>query len=221
MSDKLKTIELRQLEASNDNSVFAINNTKGATRGQIVIAVPRSNGVGMDAVIIPATWIPIELTIQVSKKQLMESADFRRAFARGMIKLVDSDSAIKVMETDDAREEVERLVNSQQLQRSVMTATNVDDIEIPEEILEETAVAKNLNGVDISDDGKMNGVEMSVVQTIEMLRESKDERGTLATLKAAGELGVLDFKYIMTEAGKDFPLVQDWARAKYNILKNS
>lgn len=217
--DKVITTTLREVEEANSKTVFVVNTTKKDKRGQVIFSVPKVNGVGDDAVTIPATWIPIELTEQVSKNQLFASSDFRKAVSRGLISLVDHKWATDVLKSREATEELERLQNQQEYHRNIMTATKTDDIAIenPEGLHRQSVATADNNMVD--DLGKINGISMSVIHTMEILRESKDQKGTIATLRAMGELEAKDYKYVLDECPKEFADVVDYARAKYNEVK--
>lgn len=210
------TVALRDLEANdNENSIFVLNNTKGNNRGQVIFGVPKATGVGLDTVVIPATFIPVELTEQVSKKQLFSSSEFRNAVSRKMIVLVKSEWAIPYLETDEAEAEKERLTNSQEFHRTVMTATRTDDIGIKNaENLEQLASASKTGSVDAT--GTIHDINPAVVHTVEMLRESKDQRGTIASLRAMGDLERHDYRYVMENCPNEYQDVVNWARKEYN-----
>lgn len=209
-------VKLRDIEGSDSHSVFVVNNTKGNTRGQVIFGVPKATGVGLDTVIVPATFIPMELTAQVSKNQLMASSEFRNALTKGMLVAVDDKWAIQYLESADAVDEINRLSNQQEYQRNVMTATKTDDINIDNNAgLEKLAAATGDDNM-IDTFGKIDGVSASVMQIVEMLKESKDQKGTIASLRAAGELEKEDYRYIMGNSPKEFTDVINWARKQYN-----
>lgn len=216
MSKQAQVIKLRDLEANDSNSVFVLNNTKGSTRGQVIFGVPKATGVGLDTVVIPATFIPVELTEQVSKHQLMASSEFRNALSKGLIVAIKDEWAIEYLQSQDALDEIERLSNAKEYQRNVMTVTKTDDIEIQGgDQMERLAVASGTENM-IDDFGKINGVNATVVQIVEMLKDSKDQKGTIASLRAAGELEKEDYRYVMGNAPKEFTDVINWARKHYN-----
>ncbi len=109
-SDK-KEITVRELEMMDDNSVYVINIAPRAARGEILFSVPRPNGVGEDMVKIPKTWIPVDLTDQVEKKNLLASSRFRTNLNKKLLMLVHPDYARRVLETDRALVEKERIDN--------------------------------------------------------------------------------------------------------------
>lgn len=209
-------IRLRDLEAdTKENSVFVLNNTKKEKRGQVIFGVPKATGVGLDTVVVPATFIPIELTEQVSRNQLFNSAEFRKAVSSGMLLLMKSGWASAYLESEDAKAEIDRLRNSQEFHRTVMTATKTDDIVIPNvDSLEEQATASVRGSVDGK--GVIHDINPAVVHTVELLKESKDQKGTIASLRAMGELERHDYRYVMENCPNEYLEVINWARKEYN-----
>lgn len=210
------TLKLRDVEADEKtNTVFVLNNTKAERRGQVIFGVPKATGVGLDTVVIPATFIPVELTEQVSKRQLMTSAEFRNAVSRGMLILVKSEWAIAYLESEEAQHEMERLQNQQEFHRTVMTATRTDDIKISNAAeLEQMASASTEGTVDAN--GVINNINPAVIHVVELLKESKDQRGTIASLRAMGELERFDYRYVMENCPNEYQDVINWARKEYN-----
>ena len=72
------------------------------------LGVLRRNGVGSDPLRIPKTFIPIDLTLQVPRTQIMESADFRRTVGGGLVKIVTPEYAELILNTEEGRAEQER-----------------------------------------------------------------------------------------------------------------
>jgi hypothetical protein len=63
-------------------------------------------------IVVLKTWIPQEITAQVSHETLRASDDFRRNLNKRMIELMWPDEAIKMLDDEDAQEEAERLYTS-------------------------------------------------------------------------------------------------------------
>lgn len=216
---KLTPLSLRDIENDEGKTVFVLNTTKGKYRGQVVIAVPRPNGIGLDGVIIPPTFIPIELTEQVSKKQLLDSSDFRKSISRGLIIPVSTKDALSFLETDDAKEEIENLYASQQLQRDAMISTHVDDIEIPE--LQNMEKGAEGTGLDVDEDGRVDGVSLAVMQSVEILKESGNEKACISSFRSQVSMTPEDYRYVMNNISKtEYSSLFDFCRSQYNLLKD-
>lgn len=89
--------------------VYALNTTEGDRRGNVFFTVPSAAGNREDQVIVPATWVPVNLTAQVTRKQLLESATFRRAMNTGMLKIISSEDAARLLEEPGAKEEADKV----------------------------------------------------------------------------------------------------------------
>ncbi len=212
----MKNITLSEFERDEtQKSLYCINTTKGRSRGQVIFSVPRAGTMGMESVIIPPTFIPIELTAQANRDQLLASTDLRKAIAKGLIELVSSVDAISFMGTDPhAKIEFNRLANAQEYQRNVMTATHMDDV--PEHNIVDPAMQEFAAPIHYDMENAVDSVTGSIVHLIGMLQESKDDTDAIASVRAMGELTTQDLKYIYEKAPKECKNLVNWAREKYN-----
>jgi len=105
--DKYTTLEA--LEKEEKGPVYVINNLKGAFKGMVIIPIARRSGNGQDVVRIPPTFIPVDLTMQVSKSQLMDSTEFRRTVGKKLVILVNPEYARRLLATADAQEEARQV----------------------------------------------------------------------------------------------------------------
>ena len=79
--------------------VFVLNTSKGDKVGMVQMTITPGNEQAM-SVNVPNTWAPFDITTQIAKKFLMESTNFRRAINMGMLKLLDTASALHYLETN-------------------------------------------------------------------------------------------------------------------------
>lgn len=109
----LRPYGLAQLEEKPEaGPVWVLNSSKGDRRGDVVLTVARQTGIGSDAIIVPATFIPMDLTMIVSRPQLLRDNQFRQALHNGLLRLVHPDDCAKMFEEDEgARREQARLSN--------------------------------------------------------------------------------------------------------------
>lgn len=101
---------IAELENSDRGPVFVLN-TATAPEGKIILGIMRKNGIGQDPVRIPKTFIPIDLTHQVPRSQLLDSSDFRRTINGGLIKLVTPEFATLILSTEEGKAEKLRIDN--------------------------------------------------------------------------------------------------------------
>lgn len=113
MTIQLRPYNLAQLEEKPEaGPVWVLNSSKGERRGDVVLTVARKSGIGSDAIVVPATFIPLDLTMIVSRKQLLDDNQFRQALHNQLLKLVNPEDCAKMFEEDDgARRERARLSN--------------------------------------------------------------------------------------------------------------
>lgn len=91
--------------------VWVINITEGNTRGPVSVTVEKQGG-GYDSVLIPDTWLPVNLVNEVSRNQLINSSHFRQALKSNMIRLVDNTYAEFLNGQDGADVERQRLLDT-------------------------------------------------------------------------------------------------------------
>lgn len=129
-----KELSIQELEAQGEKgSVYVINTSPRGSRGDVLFSAPKKNGNGSDVVRITKTWIPQDLTDQVTKAQLLESSEFRKTVRKGLIKLVTADYAELILTQSDAQEEAQRIANLRSAAQQILRSTPVTDTDEEEE----------------------------------------------------------------------------------------
>lgn len=115
---KEEGLTLRYLDTHTEvKSIYVLNNTalvskNGVARrkpGILNIGIVHDNG-QVTSVTIPETWIPIDVTEQCQKEELLKSSVFRSQINNGVLKLISEEEAQEIFDNDpDAIEELERL----------------------------------------------------------------------------------------------------------------
>jgi len=77
--------------------------------GEILITVPSANGGQPDRLLVQPTWLPQELTRVIQRKRLLGAVEFRQAVERGLISLISSEEAERLLRQDGAAEEQEKI----------------------------------------------------------------------------------------------------------------
>lgn len=103
-----RAITINDLEATSTGPVWVLNTSGPSTggRGNIALLL-KVNGEPL-SIGVPVTWIPINLTEQVAKEHLVQSAEFRRALYRGQLRLIGEDEARTMLSESGATEEASR-----------------------------------------------------------------------------------------------------------------
>lgn len=96
----LPRLKFSDLEQETTGPVWVLNSSRGDLRGNVIVVASRPNSEGSDTLVIPATWIPVELTTLASRAQLISSNNFRITVSQGRLVLVDAGEAAEFMRTN-------------------------------------------------------------------------------------------------------------------------
>lgn len=194
--EKIKQISLREVEGGKDTRLFVINNTQ--PRGELIITVNSANR--SQVVTIPATWVPVDLSLQSRSSEIIGSPDFRRAVARNFIILLDGDAAEDyINENNLAQTEIDRVLNraggQNFLAQNQNMSSNVGAGSRMKEILE----ANGSHAVPEAGQKTQDTVSGAVLQVVTRCNsdgeERLDEREGLGMLMGMN-LSKADLKYI-------------------------
>lgn len=110
---KRKFTTIAALEETERGQVWALNvsGADGGESGPVIFNAPKLNGNGGDVVRVLKSFIPMDLTLQVPKNQLMNSSEFRRTVQKGLIKLCTPEYAEALLKSEDGKEEMNRITN--------------------------------------------------------------------------------------------------------------
>jgi hypothetical protein len=120
-----KWTTLEELEKADRGPVWVLNNTRDSLEGKVVISIPKKNGNGADIVRVPKSFIPFDITQQVPRMQVLDSADFRKTINTRLLKLVTPEYAAVLLSTEEAKEEITRLRNEEQKARMALKKAGV------------------------------------------------------------------------------------------------
>lgn len=179
-----------ELEHSKDSSVWVRN--VAVPPGNINMSMNDGQGTSI-VVIVPITFICVDLTTQATKSAILMAPTFRRMLASGRLKLMRSEEAEEMMQNPEAQREASRLYNrSMQLEEELQSMPEA----ARRAISESTTTA--------------SGLAMSIVNSREM-----EEDQIMVTLRN-NEQGLTqeDWKYIA--ANSTFSRVKTFAAEKVN-----
>ena len=110
---KVKSISLSEVAQQEAYApIWVLNNAHRShvnSKGNLILGIPRLNGASVDVMRVESTWLPIDVTAQVPRSQLLQSTEFRRALMEELIILVSDETAQKLLRSEGADEEQRRL----------------------------------------------------------------------------------------------------------------
>jgi hypothetical protein len=143
VSSKVKKfMTLEEVESEDKGSVWVLNSSTGKLSGQILLSVPKKAGNGSDLVRVYKTFIPIDITTQVSRSQLTESAEFRKCITSGLLRIVTPAYAKMLLESEEGREEKIRIENELAAARNILNNSGVVEQTDEEEFVDTKAAPK-------------------------------------------------------------------------------
>jgi hypothetical protein len=109
----MQYLSIAEAEERDEKSLWVLN-TSGDVEmlpqaGEINLSVPKLNGSSSDSLFIPLTWLPVDLTDQIPRDQLLSASEFRKAVQRRIISIISSEDAASLLSRDGAEEERHRL----------------------------------------------------------------------------------------------------------------
>ena len=133
---------ISEIEQADDKAPVYVLNTAADTpvgsSGELFIGIPKLSGTRVDNLSIPQTWLPVAVTDQIPKQQLLASSEFRNAVNSGLITLITQEYADAILVQDGADEEKERLAAYKRAVADALKASRLTD-EAVSEMDKETA----------------------------------------------------------------------------------
>lgn len=215
MARAYQELSISDLEVQGEKSsiaIYAINSSAESTVGQsgeVMIAIPKINGSGkVDSLRIPQTWLPVELTLQISSKQLLAATEFRQALQAKLIILISKEDAAKMNNQSGAKLERERIAAAQNhvrtsgAARTISEATTItrtdggsddEDDETNNENSEKLSVAKQAQaGVENVEDGITPSFEMWSNRLV-----LDSDEAVINTMRSKARFSKLELKFLL------------------------
>lgn len=112
--DDPRIITFREAQAyltkNKDAAIYVMNHSNiggQQKQGMVVITLTDEE----QALKIPKTFIPIDITASFPADTILKSPNFRQTVQRGLVKLVDSEEADLFMENEEAQRELQRILS--------------------------------------------------------------------------------------------------------------
>ena len=211
--EDIRVIELSDLETQETGKVFVLNTSKGKERGDVILVAGRVSGdSGADTVVIPATWIPIELTTICPLQQLVQSNNLRTTVSRGQLRLLDADDCIEFLRNNEqAQAEMKRLNRYDVVTTGGYSIGTVGDLEVT---VGSTGGTTNQEGMTGAVTSFVQLLQFELTQMTEKNEEPSADFITEWTNKFLnlGELTVQEYKHVHTQLRGSIPEIAKLAR---------
>lgn len=212
MKTTVRTMSLADIQRDDNPNVYVLNKSKGPEKGQIIVSVSKENGSGEDLLIIPRTYIPVEITAQISKEQLIRSTEFRKALNTRQLVIINPDDAQAILNTKEAQIEAERIYQSSQANRN--TVIDLGAVETTEVDGVFGGMTQNTaQGEDITFN------QARILQIFNVLHEDNNQESAIASILNMDNVTRDDLKFIYKRCDRKFKKVRAWAKERREQLK--
>jgi hypothetical protein len=210
MSKNVRTLSTQELIDAEGGAVFVLN-TSGGLRGltgggDVFISV--EVGKSSRTLKVPRTWIPIEVTKSVPRKNLLESAYFLEAVGKGLITPIHADDALAMTRKSGYSDELRRLEEFENQVReagkakgigrnvTVSGGTQDEDEERVEEVKRKRVSVVSLSRDDNDEDEKAT-VSVAFQAWVSKLNALGNEASARNEVRSRGELEEEEAHYMM------------------------
>lgn len=160
--------------ANTPNDLWCINTSDlngKRPRGTVLVEYTIGNSTQSESLILAPTWLPFNLLNVAPISSLRDSSSLINSIRNGLIKLIDSKDATRILETDDAKRERDRVAP---LVEGIRNISNSGADGATEQLVLRTGYGPNVIPP-VRDDDKMAESESGVVewatQVVDKLRE--------------------------------------------------
>lgn len=126
-----RTYTIEEIENQPDNAPLWVVNRSGEHEfvkqlGEIVLQIPIPDQ-NPEQIILPASWLPVNLTERVQRKHLVAATNLRRYYMEGLIMFVTPQYAQLLNDHEGAKEEREELRSRRSRIHAAATAKTLDE----------------------------------------------------------------------------------------------
>lgn len=208
-----KYVTISELEANDKlTAIWAINNSANSDVGQpgdVHCGVPKINGTKLDPLYVPQSWLPVSLTDQIPRAQLLASSEFRNLVNSKLVLLITPEYAQQVLAQEGAAEERERLA---EMKRAVRAATQARTIS--------ASGAEIISTQEITEDETPQGPK-ELAQSFIMFADNltlKNDIEALNLIRGRGKFSGLEIKHLVKTLA-DKPKVVAFLQSKLDARK--
>jgi hypothetical protein len=153
-----------------------------------------------ETVVVPQSFLPVDLTEYTSIRDLLECRSFLRAVREGLLTIIDDESAEELFNAEGAAEERARLQEKQQRLREIgaakgITNTEVVNVSNPTENEYKKAEVRAVQELPEVEEDQYDATFVANV----LLWAQMDDLSALNGMKAAGRFSRKELKYILSK----------------------
>ncbi len=189
-----KYLSITEIEAQDlKTPIWALNGSAHSEVGQagdVHVGIPKINGgTKIDALYLPQSWLPVCLTDQIPRAQLIASSEFRNAVNTKLLMPITQEYANQINSQEGAEEERTRLT---QRRREVREATAARSIT--------QSGAEIVNTTEISERGeeqeaKSSEIDPGFIMFANTLRDKSDIE-VINALRGRGKINRREIKHL-------------------------
>lgn len=169
-------------------------------RADVVLTINSTIHGERETVVVPQSFLPVDLTEYVSIRDILECRAFLRSVREGLLTIIDDESADELFNTEGASEERARLQEKQQRLREIgaakgITNTEVVNVSNPTDNEYKKAEVKAVTELPEIEEDQFDATFVANV----LLWAQMDDLSALNGMKAAGRFSRKELKYILSK----------------------
>lgn len=219
MGHDVTPMTLREVEQSKDRSVFVINMSKSSFPTQIIMKYQTPGG-DYESLVVPPTWIPIDLAEFAPKKFLMDSPSLRKTANEGKIIFISEAEALEILKTPEAQKELKKIGD---IKKAIGEATRNTIIQQPTGSVILDPVLQNAGKESESASFAQSEADESYNQAINIvanLLSSEDEEEALTSIRNIRSFSVKSLEFMASEIPNKYLTIHEWIANNLTSARN-
>jgi hypothetical protein len=193
----MKYITVSDLEkADQKEPIWALNGSADSEVGQpgeVHVGIPKINGSKIDDMHLPQSWLPVCLTDQIPRAQLLASSEFRNAVNNRLVTLISTEFAKDILSQDGVEEERTRLIEAKRTVREATAARTIQ--QSGADVISTSELNDAAQEVHAHDPNELAPGFLMFVDTL----ESKSDIEALNLIRGRGKFNRRELDHILTE----------------------
>lgn len=214
-----KYTTLEDIEKNSKGPLYVINATSNPN-GRLTFSIPKASGQGHDPVRIPKTFIPIDISLDATRKRIIDSSEFRTTVAKGLLKLPTREYAELLLNSEEGQEELRRVENERAQLNAVVENMAVREDSDEEEYADvKSAGSKAKSAHEAGPEKAVASINIKLKNLVANANdEDWNETKIVAALRNYGQLTLREIKFLNVK----FPSqvrVQRFLKQEYEAIK--